>query len=90
MDNRKIEEILPNPHATHHILEDITNKFDGPAAHVALLRRFVENFVTEDLRSFAPISCARYVLTQIQADQGGMPLHCKTYDGKLDSVLNFQ
>lgn len=43
---------LPRPAAIHHIVEDFLTDWTAPNAHVLPLRRFLENCLGTDLRSF--------------------------------------
>lgn len=88
MKSRKPNEVLPNPLAIHHILQDITKKHDGPTAHIGLLRRFVEALLYKDLQSYTAETCARTAFTQILDRDDSLPLHCDFQNWKLDSVLS--
>lgn len=43
---------LPRPAAIHHILEDFLTDWTAPVSHILPLRRFLENCLGTDLRSF--------------------------------------
>jgi len=43
---------LPRPDAVHHIVEDFLTDWTAPNAHILPLRRFLENCLGTDLRSF--------------------------------------
>lgn len=43
---------LPRPDAIHHIVEDFLTDWTAPNAHILPLRRFLENCLSTDLRSF--------------------------------------
>ncbi|XP_006890221.1 PREDICTED: FAD-dependent oxidoreductase domain-containing protein 2 [Elephantulus edwardii] len=54
---------LPRPAAIHHIVEDFLTDWTAPVAHILPLRRFLENCLDTDLRSFYAESCFLFVLT---------------------------
>lgn len=43
---------LPRPVAIHHIVEDFLTDWTAPVGHILPLRRFLENCLDTDLRSF--------------------------------------
>lgn len=43
---------LPRPTAIHHVVEDFLTDWTAPVGHVLPLRRFLENCLDTDLRSF--------------------------------------
>lgn len=43
---------LPRPTAIHHIVEDFLTDWTAPVGHILPLRRFLENCLDTDLRSF--------------------------------------
>ncbi|XP_038612599.1 FAD-dependent oxidoreductase domain-containing protein 2 isoform X3 [Tachyglossus aculeatus] len=55
---------LPRPAAIHHIVEDFLTDWTAPNAHVLPLRRFLENCLDTDLRSFYAESCFLFALTR--------------------------
>ncbi|XP_003783300.1 FAD-dependent oxidoreductase domain-containing protein 2 [Otolemur garnettii] len=54
---------LPRPTAIHHILEDFLTDWTAPVGHILPLRRFLENCLDTDLRSFYAESCFLFTLT---------------------------
>ncbi|XP_024056333.1 FAD-dependent oxidoreductase domain-containing protein 2 [Terrapene carolina triunguis] len=54
---------LPRPDAVHHIVEDFLTDWTAPNAHILPLRRFLENCLDTDLRSFFAESCFLFALT---------------------------
>ncbi|KAG8511119.1 FAD-dependent oxidoreductase domain-containing protein 2 [Galemys pyrenaicus] len=54
---------LPRPTAIHHIVEDFLTDWTAPVGHILPLRRFLENCLDTDLRSFYAESCFRFALT---------------------------
>ncbi|XP_040400734.1 FAD-dependent oxidoreductase domain-containing protein 2 [Cygnus olor] len=55
---------LPRPDAIHHIVEDFLTDWTAPNAHILPLRRFLENCLSTDLRSFFAESCFLFALTR--------------------------
>ncbi|XP_027729225.1 FAD-dependent oxidoreductase domain-containing protein 2 [Vombatus ursinus] len=55
---------LPRPVAIHHIVEDFLTDWTAPMAHILPLRRFLENCLNSDLRSFYAESCFLFALTR--------------------------
>uniref|UniRef100_A0A8C5XZ76 FAD-dependent oxidoreductase domain-containing protein 2 n=1 Tax=Microcebus murinus TaxID=30608 RepID=A0A8C5XZ76_MICMU len=55
---------LPRPAAIHHILEDFLTDWTAPVGHILPLRRFLENCLDTDLRSFYAESCFLFALTR--------------------------
>ncbi|XP_006156574.1 FAD-dependent oxidoreductase domain-containing protein 2 [Tupaia chinensis] len=55
---------LPRPTAIHHIVEDFLTDWTAPVGHILPLRRFLENCLDTDLRSFYAESCFLFALTQ--------------------------
>ncbi|XP_008973258.3 FAD-dependent oxidoreductase domain-containing protein 2 isoform X2 [Pan paniscus] len=54
---------LPRPTAIHHIVEDFLTDWTAPIGHILPLRRFLENCLDTDLRSFYAESCFLFTLT---------------------------
>ncbi|XP_037369542.1 FAD-dependent oxidoreductase domain-containing protein 2 [Talpa occidentalis] len=54
---------LPRPTAIHHIVEDFLTDWTAPVGHILPLRRFLENCLDTDLRSFYAESCFHFALT---------------------------
>ncbi|XP_004610738.2 FAD-dependent oxidoreductase domain-containing protein 2 [Sorex araneus] len=61
---RPAEWPLPRPAAIHHIVEDFLTDWTAPVGHILPLRRFLENCLDTDLRSFYADSCFVFALTQ--------------------------
>ncbi|XP_017658248.1 FAD-dependent oxidoreductase domain-containing protein 2 isoform X2 [Nannospalax galili] len=55
---------LPRPAAIHHILEDFLTDWTAPVGHILPLRRFLENCLDTDLRSFYAESCFLFIFTR--------------------------
>ncbi|KAM4881006.1 FAD-dependent oxidoreductase domain-containing protein 2 [Thomomys bottae] len=55
---------LPRPAAIHHIVEDFLTDWTAPVGHILPLRRFLENCLNTDLRSFYAESCFLFSLTR--------------------------
>lgn len=55
---------LPRPTAIHHVVEDFLTDWTAPIGHVLPLRRFLENCLDTDLRSFYAESCFLFALTR--------------------------
>ncbi|KAL2775663.1 FAD-dependent oxidoreductase domain-containing protein 2 isoform 2 precursor, partial [Daubentonia madagascariensis] len=55
---------LPRPVAIHHIVEDFLTDWTAPVGHILPLRRFLENCLDTDLRSFYAESCFLFTLTR--------------------------
>ncbi|KAM6162113.1 FAD-dependent oxidoreductase domain-containing protein 2 isoform 1-T1 [Erethizon dorsatum] len=55
---------LPRPTAIHHIVEDFLTDWTAPVGHILPLRRFLENCLDTDLRSFYAESCFLFTLTR--------------------------
>lgn len=55
---------LPRPTAIHHIVEDFLTDWTAPLGHILPLRRFLENCLDTDLRSFYAESCFFFALTR--------------------------
>ncbi|KAM7114271.1 FAD-dependent oxidoreductase domain-containing protein 2 isoform 2-T2 [Molossus nigricans] len=55
---------LPRPTAIHHIVEDFLTDWTAPVNHILPLRRFLENCLDTDLRSFYAESCFLFALTR--------------------------
>nr|XP_010958674.1 FAD-dependent oxidoreductase domain-containing protein 2 [Camelus bactrianus] len=55
---------LPRPTAIHHIVEDFLTDWTAPVGHILPLRRFLENCLDTDLRSFYAESCFLFALTR--------------------------
>lgn len=56
---------LPRPVAVHHIVEDFLTDWTAPVGHILPLRRFLENCLDTDLRSF-------YAGNQVHSREGGV------------------
>lgn len=54
---------LPRPTAIHHVVEDFLTDWTAPVGHILPLRRFLENCLDTDLRSFYAESCFLFALT---------------------------
>uniref|UniRef100_A0A8D0H2I6 FAD-dependent oxidoreductase domain-containing protein 2 n=1 Tax=Sphenodon punctatus TaxID=8508 RepID=A0A8D0H2I6_SPHPU len=63
MGLRPLDWPLPHPDAIHHIVEDFLTDWTAPNAHILPLRRFLENCLGTDLRSFYAESCFMFALT---------------------------
>uniref|UniRef100_A0A8C3WDV8 FAD-dependent oxidoreductase domain-containing protein 2 n=1 Tax=Catagonus wagneri TaxID=51154 RepID=A0A8C3WDV8_9CETA len=55
---------LPRPAAIHHVVEDFLTDWTAPVGHILPLRRFLENCLDMDLRSFYAESCFLFALTR--------------------------
>nr|XP_027794538.1 FAD-dependent oxidoreductase domain-containing protein 2 isoform X3 [Marmota flaviventris] len=55
---------LPRPTAIHHVVEDFLTDWTAPVGHILPLRRFLENCLDTDLRSFYAESCFLFTLTR--------------------------
>ncbi|XP_069087281.1 FAD-dependent oxidoreductase domain-containing protein 2 [Pleurodeles waltl] len=55
---------LPRPDAIHHVVEDFLTDWTAPLSHILPLRRFLENCLDTDLRSFFAESCFLFALTR--------------------------
>ncbi|XP_069855525.1 FAD-dependent oxidoreductase domain-containing protein 2 isoform X1 [Dipodomys merriami] len=55
---------LPRPAAIHHVVEDFLTDWTAPVGHILPLRRFLENCLNTDLRSFYAESCFLFSLTR--------------------------
>ncbi|XP_074127678.1 FAD-dependent oxidoreductase domain-containing protein 2 [Sminthopsis crassicaudata] len=64
MASRAPDWPLPRPVAIHHIVEDFLTDWTAPIAHILPLRRFLENCLNSDLRSFYAESCFLFALTR--------------------------
>ncbi|XP_027971465.1 FAD-dependent oxidoreductase domain-containing protein 2 [Eumetopias jubatus] len=60
---RPADWALPRPTAIHHIVEDFLTDWTAPVGHILPLRRFLENCLDTDLRSFYAESCFLFTLT---------------------------
>ncbi|XP_042849106.1 FAD-dependent oxidoreductase domain-containing protein 2 isoform X3 [Panthera tigris] len=60
---RPADWALPRPTAIHHIVEDFLTDWTAPVGHILPLRRFLENCLDTDLRSFYAESCFLFALT---------------------------
>ncbi|XP_044157207.1 FAD-dependent oxidoreductase domain-containing protein 2 isoform X2 [Bufo gargarizans] len=54
---------LPRPDNIHHVVEDFLTDWTGPNSHILPFRRFLENCLQKDLRTFYPDSCFAFLLT---------------------------
>ncbi|XP_027451565.1 FAD-dependent oxidoreductase domain-containing protein 2 [Zalophus californianus] len=61
---RPADWALPRPTAIHHIVEDFLTDWTAPVGHILPLRRFLENCLDTDLRSFYAESCFLFTLTR--------------------------
>jgi len=68
------EGVLPRPDRIHHIVEDFLTLWNAPKAHILPLRRFMENVVDSDLRSFFASSCFKIIMTRKSA-----PIKCRRH-----------
>jgi len=78
--------ILPRPDRMHHIVEDFLTLWTAPSSHILPLRRFIENVVDSDLRSFFASSCFKILMTQRSA-----PINCRNHytEGSMLPTPNF-
>lgn len=62
---------LPRPTAIHHIVEDFLTDWTAPVGHILPLRRFLENCLDTDLRSFyaGNLSCQRDKGTELEVEK---------------------
>ncbi|XP_073429109.1 FAD-dependent oxidoreductase domain-containing protein 2 isoform X2 [Dendrobates tinctorius] len=63
---------LPRPTQIHHVVEDFLTDWTGPNSHMLPLRRFLENCLQRDLRTFYADSCFVFSLTHQT-----LPIFCK-------------
>lgn len=68
------ETVLPRPNRLHHIVEDFLTLWTAPTSHILPLRRFIENVVGSDLRSFFASSCFKIMMTHKTA-----PISCQNH-----------
>lgn len=63
---------LPRPTAIHHIVEDFLTDWTAPLGHILPLRRFLENCLDTDLRSFyaGNLSSQRDKETELEVERG--------------------
>lgn len=66
------EVVLPRPDRLHHMVEDFLTQWTAPNSHILPLRRFIENVVQSDLRSFFASTCFKIMMTQKTA-----PINCQ-------------
>ncbi|XP_022795419.1 FAD-dependent oxidoreductase domain-containing protein 2-like [Stylophora pistillata] len=66
------EVVLPRPDRIHHMVEDFLTQWTAPNSHMLPLRRFIENVVQSDLRSFFASTCFKIMMTQKTA-----PINCQ-------------
>lgn len=66
--------VLPRPHRLHHMVEDFLTLWTAPSSHLLPLRRFIENVVGSDLRSFFASSCFKIMMTHKTA-----PVNCHNH-----------
>lgn len=66
------EVVLPRPDRLHHMVEDFLTQWTAPNSHILPLRRFIENVVQSDLRSFFASTCFKIMMTQKTA-----PINCR-------------
>ena len=72
MLNKSIKDLLPQPKLLHHIVEDFLTSWDGWTSHLLPLRRFLEEVVGRDLRSYFADTCMKLALTHMD-----VPLSCQ-------------
>lgn len=70
----KSHDVLPTPHALHHIVEDFLTDWTAPISHVLVLRRFLETVLKKDLRNFWNHQCFELALTY-----DTLPVSCQRY-----------
>ncbi|XP_069823501.1 FAD-dependent oxidoreductase domain-containing protein 2 [Dendropsophus ebraccatus] len=63
---------LPRPDHIHHVVEDFLTDWTGPNSHILPLRRFLENCLQKDLRTFYADSCFIFSLTHQK-----LPVYCQ-------------
>lgn len=63
---------LPRPDHVHHVVEDFLTDWTGPNSHMLPLRRFLENCLQKDLRTFYADSCFVISLTHQK-----LPIFCQ-------------
>ncbi|XP_069593258.1 FAD-dependent oxidoreductase domain-containing protein 2 isoform X2 [Ranitomeya imitator] len=63
---------LPRPDHIHHVVEDFLTDWTGPNSHMLPLRRFLENCLQKDLRTFYADSCFVFSLTHQK-----LPIFCQ-------------
>lgn len=63
---------LPRPDHVHHVVEDFLTDWTGPNSHMLPLRRFLENCLQKDLRTFYADSCFVFSLTHQK-----LPIFCQ-------------
>ncbi|KAG8549692.1 hypothetical protein GDO81_020086 [Engystomops pustulosus] len=54
---------LPRPDYIHHVVEDFLTDWTSPNSHILPLRRFLENCLQKDLRTFYADSCFLFSMT---------------------------
>lgn len=72
MKNKSIKDLLPHPRLLHHIVEDFLTSWDGWTSHLLPLRRFLEEVLDKDLRSYFAETCMKLALTHTN-----VPLSCQ-------------
>lgn len=72
MKNKSIKDLLPHPRLLHHIVEDFLTSWDGWTSHLLPLRRFLEEVLDQDLRSYFAETCMKLALTHTN-----VPLSCQ-------------
>ncbi|XP_075689624.1 FAD-dependent oxidoreductase domain-containing protein 2 isoform X3 [Rhinoderma darwinii] len=63
---------LPRPDHIHHVVEDFLTDWTGSKSHILPLRRFLENCLHKDLRTFYADSCFSFSLTHQK-----LPIFCQ-------------
>lgn len=71
--------LLPRPTLLHHIVEDFLTFWMCPHTHVLPLRRFLENCLRADLRTFFSHTCMQLAMTRIR-----VPLYCQAFEHYLN------
>lgn len=66
---RKRNELLPMPDLLHHVVEDFLTQWESSHSHILPLRRFLENVLQLDLRSFFTLTCFEIAMTHAQVPE---------------------
>lgn len=72
MRKKPLRDALPSPKLLHHIVEDFLTSWDGWTSHILPLRRFLEEALDRDLRSYFADNCMKLALTCTD-----VPLSCQ-------------
>jgi hypothetical protein len=72
MRRKPLRDVLPPPKLLHHIVEDFLTSWDGWTSHILPLRRFLEEVLDRDLRSYFADHCMKLALTHTD-----VPLSCQ-------------